>query len=36
MFKEYLFDAVGSCIVEKTGEYMENLLQRKIGKLMHT
>lgn len=36
VFEEYLISAIGSCIVEKTGDYMEGVLQAELGTLMHT
>lgn len=36
VFKEYLVSAIGSCIVEKTGDYMETILQTELGALSHT
>lgn len=36
VFEEYLISAIGSCIVEKTGDYMEDVLQTELGNLMHT
>ena len=36
VFEEYLVSAIGSCIVEKTGDYMENVLQAELSVLSHT
>lgn len=36
VFEEYLISAIGSCIVEKTGDYMEAVLQKELGDLSHT
>jgi len=36
MLKSYVVDAIGSCIAEGAGDYMENLLEKEIEKLRHT
>lgn len=36
VFEEYLISAIGTCIVEKTGDYMETVLQTELGTLFHT
>ena len=36
VFEQYLVSGIGSCIVEKTGDYMESVLQLEIGTLLHT
>lgn len=36
VFEEYLISAIGSCIVEKTGDYMEAILQKELEDLSHT
>jgi len=34
--KIYTVDIIGSCIAEETGDYMEKLLEKEIGGLLHT
>lgn len=34
--EEYVLSGIGSCFVEKTGDYMESVLQNEIGDLNHT
>ena len=36
MLKSYVADAIGSCIAEGAGDYMENMLKKEIGVLRHT
>jgi len=36
MLKSYIADAIGSCIAEGTGDYMQNRLKKEIGELRHT
>ena len=36
MLKSYVADAIGSCIAEETGDYMESMLEKETGKLRHT
>lgn len=34
--KQFILDAIGSCIAECAGDYMETLLEKEIGTLKHT
>ncbi|MDR0232221.1 MAG: hypothetical protein LBI82_08905 [Dysgonamonadaceae bacterium] len=36
LLKSYVADAIGSCIAEETGDYMESMLKKEIGALRHT
>jgi hypothetical protein len=36
LLKSYVADAIGSCIAEETGDYMESRLESEIGELRHT
>lgn len=36
VLKSFIADMIGTCIVEKTGDYLERLLESKIGSLRHT
>ena len=36
VFEQYLVSGIGSCIVEKTGDYVESVLQAELGTLLHT
>lgn len=33
---QYIVDSIGTCIVEKTGDYLEKLLEAEIGDTKHT
>lgn len=35
-FDEFLLNAIGTCIVEKSGDYLEDVLQESIGELKHS
>lgn len=36
MLRLFVLDAIGTCIVEAAGDYMEDVLQEEIGSLKHT
>ncbi len=36
LLKIYLMDAIGSCLVEKTGDFIEKHLESKLGDMNHT
>lgn len=36
ILKTYIVDTIGSCIAEKTGDYLESILETEIGKMRHT
>jgi len=36
LLKSYIADAIGSCIAEKTGDYLEMMLENEISGLRHT
>lgn len=36
ILKSFIVDTIGTCIVEKTGDYLERLLEKEIGDARHT